>query len=114
MGEVTTPMPTGESGVGGCDVQPTTVVAEAVLLLGVESFAVETVAVLTICVPEARSPLTVYVVVTYALRPADRFETVHGKAEHAPVTETSVRPDGVGSVSVMFAGAGPLLRTMIE
>lgn len=93
--------------------QPVTVLADAELFAALKSKVVaETVAVfVTVVVGPDK---TVYVALTVADDPAVIVPSEQGNDEQAPVAETKLRRDGVGSVSVTpVASDGPLFVTVI-
>src|SRR5260370_37534432 len=104
----------GERLLGAAVGQPRTVVADAELLLPIESGVVDdTLAVLTTAVEGPG--VTVYVACVVAVWPGFMFPSEQGNEEHAPVATTNVRRAGVGSLScTLDAIDGPLLTTEIE
>src|SRR5207237_8399642 len=97
---VATPVcPSAGESPDGADVgQPVEVDADAELFVEFVSGVVdETLAVLVIVV--VGPDCTVYVACTLSVCPTFMLPRVHGNDEHAPVAETNVNREGVGSLS---------------
>jgi hypothetical protein len=97
--------------VGAVDGQVVNVVADAELFPKFGSGVGELTVAVLVTVPD---PDTEYVACTLWLCPALRLPIEQGNELHAPLAETNVRPDGVGSLSdTLVASEGPPLVTVI-
>jgi hypothetical protein len=113
-GELTVAPVSGDTGVGGWVEQPITVTTDELSFEKFGSFLVVANAVLVICAGALGPEATVKVTDSVAELPIVSEAIVQGRAVQVPLTDVSVSPAGVGSVTAMFvAVAGPLLKTVI-